>query len=130
MTETPYKPSALIIDNNWYNRDIFRMALENAEYAITEAEDGQKGLAILAERTFDLLVLDLQMPGIDGHQVLRTIREQERHQRMRVVVVTANPHMATDKVDDLADHVMLKPIDVVSFAQFTQRLKKTFTPET
>ncbi|MBN2303782.1 MAG: response regulator [Anaerolineae bacterium] len=129
MSENIRKCTALIVDDNWYNRDIFRMALENADYEITEAEDGKKGLDILEQNTFDLLVLDLQMPEIDGYGVLKALRAEDRHKSMRVLVVTANPHMATDKVDDMADHVMLKPIDVVSFAQFTKRLKKTFTGE-
>lgn len=129
MTEeaTP-KHSALIVDDNWYNRDVFRIALENADYNVTEAENGQDGLDHLEKRTFNLLVLDLQMPGIDGQTVLKTIRQQERHSKMRIVVVTANPHMATEAVDEMADHVMQKPIDVVSFARFTQRLKSASDP--
>lgn len=129
MTETSHKPTVLVVDDNWYNRDIFRMALENADYDISEAEDGQKALDLLAQHTYNLLVLDLQMPGIDGQTVLSQLREEKRHSDMRVLVVTANPHMATSKVDDLADHVMHKPIDVVAFAQFTKRLKKIFAPE-
>jgi CheY-like chemotaxis protein len=118
--------SALIVDDNWYNRDIFRMALESANYHITEAESGQQGLEILKEKTFNLLVLDLQMPDIDGTRVLESLRKEKLHDRMRVLVVTANPHMATDRVHDLADHVMMKPIDVVAFTRFTQRLQGAF----
>jgi CheY-like chemotaxis protein len=122
------KHSALIVDDNWYNRDVFRIALENAGYTVAQAENGQEGLDCLAARTYNLLVLDLQMPGIDGTTVLKQIRGQDQHKTMRVVVVTANPHMATHEVDDLADHVMQKPIDVVSFARFTQRLKSVAEP--
>lgn len=116
-------PTVLIVDDNWYNRDIFRMALENAGYAITEAEDGQQALDLLKDNTYSLLVLDLQMPGIDGNDVLKQVRATDQHKNMRILVVTANPHMATDEVDKLADHIMMKPIDVVSFARFTERLR-------
>lgn len=118
--------TVLIVDDNWYNRDIFRMALESADYLITEADAGQKALDILAQQTFNLLVLDLQMPGIDGNKVLVALRNDPRHAKMRILVVTANPHMATEQVNELADHVMMKPIDVVSFSRFTQRLKAAF----
>jgi CheY-like chemotaxis protein len=128
MTDpSSFVPTALVIDDNWYNRDIFRIALENAGYRVTAAESGQNGLDLLAQQLFDLLVLDLQMPGIDGREVLNIVRSQPKHCKMRVIVVTANPHMATDKVDNLADHVMHKPIDVVSFSQFTKRLKASYT---
>jgi len=120
--------TALVLDDNWYNRDIFRMALESAEYTITEAENGELGMKLLNERTFELLILDLQMPMLEGIQVLKRIRQDERHQHMRVLVVTANPHMATEDVNTLADHIMMKPIDIVSFARFTNRLKSAFSP--
>lgn len=118
--------TVLVLDDNWYNRDIFRMALESADYNITEAENGEQGLAILNEKTFDLLILDLQMPQLDGIQVLKKLRQDERHKHMRVLVVTANPHMATEDVNMLADHIMMKPVDIVSFARFTTRLKSAF----
>jgi CheY-like chemotaxis protein len=115
--------SALIVDDNWYNRDIFRIALESAEYAVVEAETGEDGLEKLGAETYDLLILDLQMPGIGGKEVLETLRQDPRHSQMRVVVVTANAHMATEVVDELADHIMYKPVDVLAFAEFTERLK-------
>src|SRR5688500_17528999 len=124
MSDAKY--SALIVDDNWYNRDIFRIALENAGYQVTEVDNGREGLNLLETRSFNLMVLDLQMPGIDGITVLHQVHEKPAHKDMRVVVVTANAHMATDEVDNLADHVMYKPIDVVDFAQFTHRLLATF----
>lgn len=116
-------PEALVVDDNFHNRNIFRMALEEVGYDITEAENGAEGLDVLAQRTFNLLVLDLQMPLIDGITVLRELRLEPIHQAMRVIVVTANAHMATGEVTDLADYVMYKPINVVQFADFAKRLK-------
>ncbi len=123
-TSQPTPPyTALIIDDNWFNRDIFRIALESAGYVVTETDNGSEGMRILGEQTFHLLILDLQMPNIDGRTVLRSVREQPLHKKMNVVVVTANAHMATSDVDALADHVMYKPINVVEFSEFVRRLK-------
>jgi hypothetical protein len=47
------------------------------------------------------------------------------HRKMRVVVVTANAHMATGEVNELADFVMYKPINVMQFAEFAERIKKS-----
>jgi CheY-like chemotaxis protein len=117
------KFSALIIDDNWFNRDIFRIALESAGYDVTLLENGLEGMKILEQQTFSLLVLDLQMPLVDGRAVLNAVRAHPLHRKMRVVVVTANAHMATSEVDEKADYVMYKPINVMEFSEFVRRLK-------
>lgn len=127
MMQTNY--SALIIDDNFYNRDIFRFALENADYTVTDAESGQDGLNLLEKEKYHLLVLDLQMPGMNGLEVLKQIRQDSHYQHMRVIVVTANGHLATQEVDKLTDHLMFKPIDVVGFSHFVSRLKRVFDAE-
>ena len=116
--------TALIVDDNFYNRHIFHIALESVGYAVTEMEDGLQGTALLQDRTFHLLVLDLQMPMMDGRAVLKHVRGQPLHQNMHIIVVTANAHMATDDIDLMADYVMFKPIDVVEFSEFARRLKR------
>jgi len=116
---------ALVMDDNFHNRYIFRIALENVGFNITEAENGAEGLRILAERTFHVLVLDLHMPLIDGIGVLKELRNMPIHSKMRVLVVTANAHMATSEVNDLSDDIMYKPINVVEFSEFAKRLKKS-----
>ncbi len=120
--------SALIIDDNWFNRDIFRIALESAGYSVTELDNGQEGIKVLEQQTFNLLILDLQMPLVDGRTVLVKVREHSLHKKMRVVVVTANAHMATSDVDEMADYVMYKPINVMEFSEFVRRLKNMSVP--
>jgi len=115
--------SALIVDDNWFNRDIFRIALESAGYVVTETDSGGDGMNILRQQTFNLLILDLQMPTVDGKTVLRAVRAEPMHKKMHVVVVTANAHMATSDVDALADHVLYKPINVIEFSEFVRGLK-------
>jgi CheY-like chemotaxis protein len=113
----------LVMDDNFHNRYIFRIALEQKGYYVEEAENGSEGLKLLQDQSFDLLVLDLQMPLIDGVTVLRELHNMPLHRSMRVLVVTANAHMATGEVTDLADYVMYKPINVIEFAEFAERLR-------
>ena len=120
--------TALIVDDNFYNRHIFHIALESVGYAVTEMEDGLQGTNLLQDRTFHLLVLDLQMPAMDGRAVLKQVRGQPLHENMHIIVVTANAHMATDDIDLMADYVMFKPIDVVEFSEFARRLKRITVP--
>lgn len=121
--------TALVVDDNFYNRDIFRFALESAQYEVTEAEDGEHGLKLLENQHYNLLVLDLQMPGINGLDVLKQVKQDPKHAKMRIIVITANAHLATNEVDKLTDHLMFKPIDVVGFSHFVTRLKKIFDAE-
>jgi two-component system sensor histidine kinase/response regulator len=120
--------SALIVDDNWFNRDICRIALSSVGYQLTEADNGAAALNLLAERTFDLMVLDLDMPVVGGLTVLNRVRSETRHDRMRVIVLTAHSHMATGDVDTEADFVMHKPINIVEFAAFADRLKDSSVP--
>src|SRR5262245_17471269 len=122
-------PTAIVIDDNWDNRNIFTISLEAAGYHITQAEDGESALKLLQSNTYHLIILDLQMPKIDGHAVLRKIRLDPRHEKSQIIVVTANPHMATDQVDIEADYVLYKPISVASFTALSRRLKQPSAPQ-
>jgi CheY-like chemotaxis protein len=124
----PAAQTALIVDDNWHNRNIFKIALESVGYKVMESADGVEGIATLENQTFDLLVLDLQMPNVDGRKVLQTVKAQPFHSKMSVLVVTANAHMATDDISNLADYIMYKPIDVVEFSGFASRLKHSKEP--
>ena len=115
-------PTAFVIDDNFHNRHIFRIALEHAGYGVTESDDGLKGLSALKSGAFELVILDLRMPGMDGTDVLRIMRKTEEWQTTQVVVVTANPHMVTDDIRTMADYVLQKPVDILTFGALAQRL--------
>lgn len=117
--------SALVVDDNYYNRDLCRLALEHAGYAVVEAESGEEALRFLERQSFDLLVLDLAMPGVNGVDVIQEIGRQPRFQSMPIIVMTANPHMATEEVELQVEFVLCKPIDIQVFTRFAQRLAKT-----
>jgi CheY-like chemotaxis protein len=70
-------------------------------------------------------VLDLAMPGVNGIDVINEISHQTRHEAMPIIVMTANPHMATEEVELQVEFVLCKPIDVQVFTRFAQRLATT-----
>ncbi|MCC7448537.1 MAG: response regulator [Anaerolineae bacterium] len=123
MMNTDASYEALVVDDNWFNRDLSSLALTHVGYHVTEAEDGLQALSLLEKQTFDLLVLDLVMPEMDGPTLLRYIRKHPLHRKMQVVIMTANPHVSTDEVGGEADFVMYKPINVNQFAEFAKRLQ-------
>lgn len=109
----------LIIDDEAAIRRLLRVILDGAGYQTLVAEDAASGLHVLAMERPDLLVLDLAMPGIDGFEVLRRLREWTR---LPVLVLSAKPDPA-DKVSALdlgADDYLTKPFDA---AELLARLR-------
>jgi CheY-like chemotaxis protein len=116
-------PTALIIDDNYFNRDVARIALEGEGFIVTDLEDPQVAANLLNHLTFDLLILDLQMPVMDGREVLRRIRVNPLHRCMKIIIMTANAHMETPEIQEAVDfNVMFKPIDISMLAAYTRRI--------
>src|SRR6476646_2608269 len=69
------KPVALIIDDEVQIRRLLRIALEAQDYQVNEAENGEQGLAEIAGRRPDVILLDLGLPDIEGLEVLKRLRE-------------------------------------------------------
>ncbi|MHB8626752.1 MAG: response regulator [Aggregatilineales bacterium] len=130
MEAVPMIASALVADDNDDNRNICRIVLENSGFSVTEALDGEQAIRFLEKQSFMLLLLDLQMPHVNGRSVLHWLRAQTPQRQMQVVVITANPHWVTDEIDVLADYVMQKPIPIIPFSQFITRIKTDFKAAT
>jgi len=122
--------TALVVDDNFFNRDICAMALRSVGYQVFEAQDGTEVLNLLRGRTFDLMLLDLRMPATDGSVVLRALRRMPQHRNMRIVVITANPELVTDEIRSTATSVMFKPINVNAFVQMVQQFRSIRDGET
>ncbi|MCK4695623.1 MAG: sigma-54-dependent Fis family transcriptional regulator, partial [Candidatus Cloacimonetes bacterium] len=76
----------LVIDDDKYIRDACRQILNRNQYNVFEAEDGYKGLELLKKQDFDIIILDLKMPGIDGMNVLKRIMKD--YPDIVVIVIT------------------------------------------
>lgn len=115
--------NVLVIDDNAYNRQIFQIALESIGYCVFTEEDGEDGLKTLNTRDFNLIILDMQMPRLDGPSVLKIIRTSDTWKKIPVVIVTANPHMVAPDIGEMVDFVLNKPIDVIQFTQLMRRIQ-------
>ena len=90
MTIASKKPQILIADDRPSSRELLRLVLERAGYDVTEAEDGARALTQAREGSPDLILLDLQMPGLDGYGVLAALRAEERFAQVPVLALTAS----------------------------------------
>lgn len=102
----------LFIDDERDMLEMMRDYLEDVEgYGVLLADDAKKGLRLADEAAPDLVLLDLLMPGMDGLETLRRIRE--KHPRMRVVILTAQGFQFEEEAKALgASHYVTKPCDL------------------
>jgi signal transduction histidine kinase len=82
-------PRLLVVDDDAGNRDVFRRMLERQGYAVTVAASGPECLELLAARTFDVVLLDVIMPGLSGFDVLSRIRQDPSLGSVPVIVISA-----------------------------------------
>ena len=108
------KKTVLAIDDEEHILDLLEYNLEKAGYGVLRADTGEKGLAILKTMQVDLVLLDCMLPGIDGIEVLKTIRADQKLSSMPVIMLTAQGE-EIDKVLGLemgADDYVSKPFGV------------------
>lgn len=103
----------LVIEDDPQVAAAIRIRLDAAGYDIREARTGEQGLAALDEGVPSAVILDLRMPGIDGLEVCRRVRAEDRWRGLPVIVLSAN---VTDDVRKLAlsagaNEVMAKPYE-------------------
>jgi CheY-like chemotaxis protein len=104
----------LVAEDNVPNRELMREILESRGHEVIEACDGQEALDKLEQTSPDLVLLDIQMPVLDGYAVLRSMRGNARFAALRVLAVTAFA-MQGNREQVLAagfDGYLSKPINI------------------
>src|SRR5919199_2242246 len=104
----------LVIEDDPGVAEVLRLALQSEGYTVEVAADGEQGLRSLQQRRYRLLLLDLLLPGLDGLDVLRALRQDPAY-RPPVVVILSALHGRADVLQALeagADDYLTKPFDV------------------
>ena len=107
----------LFIEDDAMNRRVVRDMLNVAGLPLSEADGGAAGIARLAREEFDVLLLDLRMPEMDGFDVMRALRGRSDALRdLPIIVVTADasPGLEDECLATGADAVLFKPIAMQS----------------
>jgi signal transduction histidine kinase len=122
MSETPSPSSppatVLVVDDEAAGREMLTLLLEAQGLRVTTAEDGETALAIVAATPPDLILLDVMMPGLDGFEVCRRLKNNADTVFIPVVFLTAL-HSAKERIRGAAagaDDFLSKPFDVVELA--------------
>jgi signal transduction histidine kinase/DNA-binding response OmpR family regulator len=87
----------LVVEDDAPTRDVIRRALERDGWAVSEADNGRRGLVSVARHVPDLIVLDLMMPEMDGFEFVAELRKSESGRKIPVVVVTAKELTEDDR---------------------------------
>ncbi len=83
------KPVILVVDDLTQNNDLLEAYLVPQGYEVIKAVSGEEALKILADSQIDLILLDVMMPGMDGFEVTRRIRQDKKNKLMPIILVTA-----------------------------------------
>jgi len=79
----------LVVEDQEDNRQILRDLLTSADFEVIEAEDGETGLVAAAAHRPDLILMDIQLPGLDGYEATRRIKADAALQAIPLIVVTS-----------------------------------------
>ena len=109
----------LIVEDNEKNRKLLRDVLQFKGYRTIEAETGEDGVALAQQHKPDLILMDYQLPGIDGIETFRCIRSEVSTAHIPIVAVTASamPEEAKKMMDAGFDGFQTKPLNVKQFMQ-------------
>jgi CheY-like chemotaxis protein/signal transduction histidine kinase len=106
--------SLLVVDDNAMNRDLLSRQLARAGYVVQTAEDGRQALEHLSERAYDLILLDVIMPGMDGIEVLRHVKSD--------AALAGTPVVMLSSLDDVESAIRCIELGAADF------LSKPFHP--
>ncbi len=106
-------PYLLVVDDNEMDRDMLSRRLERQGYKVTVGHDGNGALELIREHRFDLVLLDVMMPGLSGLEVMKTLRQTYTATHLPIIITTAKGESA-DIVTALelgASDYVTKPLD-------------------
>ena len=89
MTDSDSPPTILVADDEEDLRELVTYRLSRSGYNVIGAEDGQAAFELAAERTPDLMVLDVMMPKLDGYELTRRVRAEAALRSIPVILLTA-----------------------------------------
>ena len=114
----------LIVEDNEKNMKLVRDILRHNGHATIEAPTGGEGVRLASEKKPDLILMDIQLPDIDGIEALRRIREDSALDAVAVIAVSASvmPDDQQKIVTSGFDAFVIKPINLKQFLATVQRL--------
>lgn len=113
----------LVVEDNTLNRKLFCDLLDSEGYKVIQTEAGEKAVGLVEEHTPDLILMDIQLQGISGYDIIQLLKKDPKHKAIPIIAVTAFA-MKNDKEHILSsgcDAYLAKPIAVEPFLNVINR---------
>ena len=120
------KPIILVVDDEPQNTELLEAYLVPQGYEIVKAANGEEALEKLFSNQIDVMLLDVMMPGIDGFEVIRRVRQDDTHRLLPIILVTALRE-TEDRVKGIeagCDDFLSKPVDKMELLARVRSLVK------
>ena len=111
----------LVVDDEQVLRDLANEVLSEEGYSVSLASSGQEALEQMKHKSFDLVIADLKMPGMDGMELLKRIKENDKDVQVILLTSYLSPTTALSSLEAGAFWYLTKPLDDISV--FTEKVK-------
>lgn len=106
-------PSVLVVEDNFDNQQLTSWILEDNGYSVCCTDSAEEALELLELNRFDIILMDVHLPGMDGKEATRKIRGAEHLKDIPVIALTA--HVMQSELESIAesgvDDILTKPFD-------------------
>ena len=116
------KPLAIVVDDDELLGEAYVQALQICGFTARHIIDSTQALTSISQGQPIVVVLDMQMPKLNGAQVLKSIRDHESTAGVKVIVATANHILLDDSIREMADLVLQKPVSMYQIMEFARRM--------
>ena len=106
----------LVVDDEWKIRDVLSQFLTEKGYEVILASNGEEAIELAEKENPDVILLDVRMPGIDGIETCRRLKEEEKTRSVPVIMITAFQDREIEAYLEGADDFVVKPFNMVEIS--------------
>jgi two-component system cell cycle response regulator DivK len=127
----PLDKTVLVVEDNDLNMKLFHDLLEMGGYNVLQAKDGMEGWRMAREQRPDLILMDIQLPSVDGLEVTKWLKDDENLKSIPVIAVTAFAMKGDEEKirEGGCDAYIVKPISLFNFLETVERFAKPLVAE-
>lgn len=106
----------LVVDDEWKIRDVLSQFLTEKGYEVILASNGEEAIELAEKENPDVILLDVKMPGIDGIETCRRLKQEEKTRSVPVIMITAFQDREIEAYLEGADDFVVKPFNMVEIS--------------
>lgn len=116
------KDKILVVDDEEALRTVLSAELEGEGYTVSSAGDGEEAISLIGQNNFDLILLDIKMPNVDGFEVLKYVKEHKPSTKVIMLTGFADLKNAIESKKLGAEDFVSKPYDLVDLLTTVERV--------